>query len=67
MRAAGFHRAELSAAILVVTAGLAAITFHHGRKTSAAMRQLTIAGLVSNVRARGGLWLGLRPYLAGSR
>ena len=67
MRAAGFHRAELSAAILVVTAGLAAITFHHGRNTSAAMRQLTIVGLVSNVRARGGLWLGLRPYLAGSR
>jgi hypothetical protein len=65
LRAAGPHKTELSAAMLAVTAGLAAITFHHGRKTSSALRELTISRLASNLRARGGLVLGVRAFFAG--
>jgi O-antigen/teichoic acid export membrane protein len=65
LRAAGPHKTALSAAMLAVTAGLAAITFHHGRKTSAALRELTISRLASNLRAGGGLPPGVRTFFAG--
>jgi O-antigen/teichoic acid export membrane protein len=52
LRATGNHKSALSAAMLAVTACLLWLTFYNGRKTSAAIRDLSLSGMAANLMAR---------------
>jgi O-antigen/teichoic acid export membrane protein len=55
LRAFGSHKAAMSFAILGATAALLWITLQHGRRTSAAIRDLTISKIASALLGRGRL------------
>jgi len=55
LRAFGSHKAALSVGMLVATAGLLWIALQHGRKSSEAIRELTISKIASALLGRRGL------------
>jgi O-antigen/teichoic acid export membrane protein len=64
LRAFGHHKTAFSAGILTATATLVWITFQQGRKSSAAIRKLTISKITSGLLTRGGPPFSIRSIFA---